>query len=303
MRAASDSPALDLESWRVLAELGVFGVAVAESRGGMGLGLTDAAIVCEELGRALVPGPVVPTMLAAHIVDEAVDGRAIVATVDSDDTVLLAEHLDAATHLIVVADDGLFAVSPADCVVEPLDRPLDPLTPLWSVTLPKEKRQRVGSAADAALWRSRGAVLTSAFQVGVGNGALDLAVRYATERVQFGRAIGSFQAVKHMLAETLVKIDVARAAAYAAALEMDDAAISDAGEAVSSAKALADQAAAHSGRCGVQVHGGMGFTWEVLAHLYLKRAWLLATCFGPADDHTLRLATAVAKAAGVSAEV
>jgi alkylation response protein AidB-like acyl-CoA dehydrogenase len=138
-------------------------------------------------------------------------------------------------------------------------------------------------------------VLTAALQVGVAQGALDLAVRYAKERVQFGRVIGSFQAVKHLLAESLVKVDLARAAVLVAALAADDPGVADADEAMSAAKVLADKAATEGGRCGIQVHGGMGFTWEVLAHLYVKRAWVLATCFGTADEHTTHLAAAVSR--------
>jgi alkylation response protein AidB-like acyl-CoA dehydrogenase len=85
-------------------------------------------------------------------------------------------------------------------------------------------------------------------------------------------------------------VDPARAAVLVAALTLDDPECGDPAEAVASAKVLADDAAAANGRTGVQVHGGMGFTWDVLAHLYLKRAWLLQTAYGPADEHALALA-------------
>jgi alkylation response protein AidB-like acyl-CoA dehydrogenase len=136
-------------------------------------------------------------------------------------------------------------------------------------------------------------VLTAALQVGLAQGGLDLAVRYAKERTQFDRLIGSFQAVKHLLAESLARVDLARAAVLVAALTIDDPQAGDTAEAVSAAKILADDAATQGGRCCVQVHGGMGFTWEVLAHLYLKRAWLLETCFGLPDEHAARLAAAL----------
>jgi alkylation response protein AidB-like acyl-CoA dehydrogenase len=127
----------------------------------------------------------------------------------------------------------------------------------------------------------------------VAQGALDLAVAYAKERTQFGRAIGSFQAVKHLLAEALVRADLARPAVWTAALCLDGAAeegAADVAAAVSTAKILADDAAAANGRCCVQVHGGMGFTWEVVAHLYLKRGWLLETRSGRSGEHAARLA-------------
>jgi len=133
-------------------------------------------------------------------------------------------------------------------------------------------------------------VLTAALQVGVARGGLDLAVRYAGERVQFGRVIGGFQAVKHLLAESLARVELARAAVLCAAVTADDPEAGDPAEAAAAAKLLADDAATQGGRTCVQVHGGMGFTWEVLAHLYLKRAWVHETAFGTADAHAAFLA-------------
>jgi alkylation response protein AidB-like acyl-CoA dehydrogenase len=297
LRAASDDPALDHGSWTALAELGLFGLTVPEDHGGMGLGFADAAVLFEELGRGLVPGPLVSTALAASVVPEAVTGKAIVAMLDTGDPTPVAEHAESATHLVAVNDDGLFLSLAGEYTHQPVDRPLDPLTSLSLVTLPHGLGERIGSAADAARWRAEGTVLTAALQVGVTQGALDLAVRYAGERSQFGRVIGSFQAVKHLLAESLVKLDLARAATLVAALAADDPAAEDIEEAASAAKVLADKAATEGGRTCIQVHGGMGFTWEVLAHLYLKRAWLLATGFGDADEHAARLGAMLGRAA------
>ncbi|MFD0690690.1 acyl-CoA dehydrogenase family protein [Actinomadura fibrosa] len=301
LRAASASPSgsaagsagLDPDDWKALGELGVFALGLPEERGGAGLGLVDAAIVFEELGRALVPGPLTATFLAAGLVPGADDGTSAVTALDLGDPTLVAEHLGSSAQVVLV-DDGLWLL-PADALAAvPLDAPLDPLTPVWRVTDPPEGGRLIGTGADAERWRTRAAVLTSALQVGVAQGALDLAVRYAKERVQFGRAVGSFQAVKHLLAESLARVDLARAATWTAALAVDGPADrpadGGAAEAVSSAKVLADDAAAANGRCCVQVHGGMGFTWEVAAHLYLKRAWLLETCWGGADEHARRLA-------------
>jgi alkylation response protein AidB-like acyl-CoA dehydrogenase len=146
---------------------------------------------------------------------------------------------------------------------------------------------------DAAGWIQRGAVLTSALQVGVARGALDLAARYSLERVQFGRVIGGFQAVKHLLADSLVRVELARAAVLVAALLIDDREAAGVTDAVAAAKVLADEAATLGGRSCVQVHGGMGFSWEVLAHLYLKRAWVHETSFGHADEHAAVLAAGI----------
>jgi alkylation response protein AidB-like acyl-CoA dehydrogenase len=290
LRSAADAPGIDRKDWSALAELGVFSLNLPESREGMGLGLVDAAIVFEELGRALVPGPLVATFLAAGLVPGAADGDAVVTALDVDDPVQLIEHPGSATHVMVVSEHSLRLVTTDMPARPPQAVPLDPLTPVSRLTVPPEAGEQVGNAADAGFWRLQGTVLTSALQVGVAQGALDLAVRYAGERSQFGRLIGSFQAVKHLLAEALVRVDLARAAVWEAALTIDDPGAGDVVSAVPTAKILADDAATANGRVCVQVHGGMGFTWEVLAHLYLKRAWLLEACFGSPDEHAQRLA-------------
>jgi alkylation response protein AidB-like acyl-CoA dehydrogenase len=292
LRSASGDPLLDRKAWRALAEMGIFSLTLPETGGGMGLGLADAVIVFEELGRALVPGPLVATFLAAGLVPGAEDGGAVVTVLDAGEPVLVVEHLTSATHVVVVGDDGLFLLSAEGLAATPAEIPLDPMTPVSYVTA-EVGGERIGSADDAARWRLRGTALTSALQVGVAQGGLDLAVRYAKERTQFDRVIGSFQAVKHLLAESLARVDLAGAAVLVAALTIDDPQAGDPGEAVSAAKILADDAATTGGRTCVQVHGGMGFTWEVLAHLYLKRAWLLETCFGGSDAHAMRLAAAL----------
>jgi alkylation response protein AidB-like acyl-CoA dehydrogenase len=305
LRAAADAPAdvpaVDRKEWLGLAEMGVFGVTRPESAGGLGLGMADAAIVFEELGRALVPGPLVATFLASEFVPGAVPagtgpGSDPVTMLDLRDPSGVVEHLACAAHLVCVGDDGL-DLMPADAVAAAATqalRPLDPLTPVWQLGALTTGGKRIGEPSDAGRWRLRGALLVSALQVGVAQGALDLAVGYAKERVQFGRVIGSFQAVKHLLAESLVRVDLARAAVLSAALTIDEPRAADPDEAVSAAKVLADEAATAGGRTCVQVHGGMGFTWEVLAHLYLKRAWYLETCFGQPDEHAARLADAMA---------
>ncbi|RAY16248.1 acyl-CoA dehydrogenase [Actinomadura craniellae] len=288
LRAAADSPDLDRGAWRALADLGVFGLEVPESDGGMELGAAEAVLVFEELGRALVPGPLVATYLAAALLGRpgAATGATVVTWADRTAPVQVVEHLAAADEVIAAGEDGLWALPAGKVAGTPAGIPLDPLTPVSHVVeLPAG--DPVGRAA---AWRDRGAVLTAALQVGVAQGALDLAVRYAGEREQFGRVIGSFQAVKHLLAESLVRVDLARAAVLTAALTLDDPAAGDLAEAVAAAKILADDAATAGGRCCVQVHGGMGFTWEVLAHLYLKRAWLLETGFGEPGVHAERLA-------------
>ena len=289
--------------WKELGELGVFGILAPPDAGGMGLLLADAAIVLEELGAALVPGPLVATIMAASLIDGAATGDRVVTALDTADPTWLVEHPADATDVVLVADDGLFRLPVAELPLLPVTTPLDPLTPVALVErsgTPAGQRVVgglcIGGPAEAAAWRTRGAVLTAALAVGVARGGLDLAVRYAGEREQFGRVIGGFQAVKHLLAESLARIELARAAVLSAAVVADDpvvggTATGDPATAAATAKLLADEAATAGGRTSLQVHGGMGFTWEVLVHLYLKRAWVLETSFGTADAHAAFLAS------------
>jgi len=113
LRSAADDAAVDRKDWRALAELGIFGLTLPEADGGLGLGLADAVIVFEELGRALVPGPLVATFLAAGLVSGAVDGGAVVTMLDASEPVAVVEHLASASHVILVDDDGLFVLPAA----------------------------------------------------------------------------------------------------------------------------------------------------------------------------------------------
>jgi alkylation response protein AidB-like acyl-CoA dehydrogenase len=137
-------------------------------------------------------------------------------------------------------------------------------------------------------------VLTAAYQVGMARACVDAATAYSLERRQFDRPIGSFQAVKHMLADMAVRAEVARASVDAAAVSLDHPDGGDATRAVAGAGMLAGEAALQNAKGSMQVHGGMGFTWEVDVHLYLKRAWVLNTVFGTPTAHADALADAIA---------
>lgn len=244
LRAAATGPArLDRELWRELGAAGLFALRLPEAGGGAGLGLPEAVLVFEETGRALLPGPLLATHLAAGAVPGAATGETVVAGVDGP----LVEWLDAAD---TVLGDATGAV--------PL-RSADPLTPL----------HRVPGAAGGGTAEPVAVLLTAAEQLGTAARACELAVQHARAREQFGRPIGAFQAVKHLCADMLVRAETARAAVYAAAVT---AAPVD----VAAARLLADEAALRGTRDCLQVHGGMGFTWEAEVHLHLKRAWVRA---------------------------
>jgi alkylation response protein AidB-like acyl-CoA dehydrogenase len=181
-------------------------------------------------------------------------------------------------------------VSPADVDADQVEHPLDPLTPVWSVSSLPAGTALAGDTGDAAGWRRDGAVLTAALQAGIAVATTDLAVAYAKQREQFGRPIGAFQAVKHICADMFARAELATVAVEAAAASVDQPGVGDPERAAQVAKLLADEAASANSRACVQVHGGMGFTWEVVAHFYLKRAWVHATQFGSEEETSEALA-------------
>ncbi|MEV0317056.1 acyl-CoA dehydrogenase family protein [Streptomyces sp. NPDC050658] len=263
LRAAVDSGGgLDRGLWRELGTAGFFSLMLPEAEGGVGLGLPEAALVFEEAGRVLLPGPAVSSFLAAGEVPGAASGEVVVTGVFG----ALVPWLDEAD---VVLGDVEGAV--------PL-RSVDPLTPLHRIPgsggfahpSPNSRlRSSRGGPTRPAGRLPEATLLVAAEQVGSAGHTLEMAVRYARERTQFGQPIGGFQAVKHLCAQMLVRVELARGAVYAAAVTGDVLEIAG-------AKLLADDAAVCNARDCLQVYGGMGFTWEADVHLHLKRAWVRA---------------------------
>ncbi|WP_055490445.1 acyl-CoA dehydrogenase family protein [Streptomyces sp. TP-A0356] len=245
LRAAVERPGvLDRALWRELGAAGFFALRLPEADGGVGLGLPEAVLVFEEAGRALLPGPLVATHLAAAEVPGAATGQTVVTAPSGG----LVEWLAEAD---VVRGDTAGAV----CV-----RSVDPLTPLHRLP-PAAGTSPAGGPDPVAV------LLTAAEQLGGAARTCELAVEHARTREQFGQPIGAFQAVKHLCAQMLVRAETARAAVYAAAVTADPLDIA-------AARLLADEAAVRGARDCLQVYGGMGFTWEADVHLFLKRAWV-----------------------------
>lgn len=286
---------VDRDAWRALADLGLFAVLLPASAGGPGFGAVGGAIAFEQLGAHLVGGPVVWTTLAASWLDGAARGERLVGGVEAPGIPgdpILVEHAAEIDTLLVLRDDGVFVCERDDLPTFAPVAPFDPLTPMGrAAVLPRGTR--VGDARAAVDGRLAGTVLTAAMQLGVADAALDAARRWALEREQFGVPIGSFQAVQHLLADMYVRTALARSATYAAAATLDDADIGDPGRASAAAKLLAGEAARENARVAIQVHGGMGFTWEMPPHYLLKRAWVLEHAFGDADAHALALGAAI----------
>jgi alkylation response protein AidB-like acyl-CoA dehydrogenase len=286
---------IDRTDWTALGELGLLGVLAPEAQGGAGLGAVEAAIASEELGRHLAPVPVLWSMLTAGRLAGVAEGARLVGGLDGpvpDGEPILVEHAGDLDVLVVLRDDGAFACERAELGEPEPVPPLDPLTPIGRYRdLPPGAR--IADAEETRELRLLGTALSAALLVGVSAAALETARAYALERHQFGVPIGSFQAVKHLLADMYVRTGLARSATYAAVALLDDAAAGDPDSAARGAKLLAGEAAIANAKAAVQILGGMGFTWAMLPHLLLKRAWLLEHAFGTGDAHALMLGTRV----------
>jgi alkylation response protein AidB-like acyl-CoA dehydrogenase len=286
---------LDRGFYRDLGEMGVFQLRLPEARGGLGLGLSEAVLVFAELGRRLLPGPLIWSHLAAELIPGAAGGEQVVGGLDRlapGSEPALIEHLEALDALLVLRPGGVHRVDPRKVRARKVETPLDPLTPLHEAAeLPEG--ERIAGPEVAQRLRLEGGALAAAQLFGIAEATQELATAYAKGREQFGRTIGSFQAVKHLLADMFVRQELARAAAYAAGATLDHPEAGDPARAVSSAKVVAGDAALLNSRACIQVHGGMGYTWEMPCHYYLKRTWVLASVFGGAEEHCERLAQQV----------
>ena len=251
----------DPASWAELAELGWLGVSVAEEEGGAGLGFLEEAVLLEELGRALYPGPYFSTVALALPTLEP-DERAKVAAGE----VRWSAQVDGLVPDLALVDRVLTADGAVDASGETV--------PTMDAT------RRFGrlaiAAGNAVLDRPRVRAALALEAVGLAQRALDWGVEHAKERQQFGKAIGVYQAVSHSLVDAFMAVELARSLAYWAAwcvAEADD----QASTAAAAAKAYAAEAAVSACERAIQVHGGIGFTWEHPLHRFYKRAqWIQA---------------------------
>ena len=307
VRAAGESPpgALDRAVWDRLVEMGVPATLVPEAAGGLGLDEQALVLVLEEAGRAGLPHPLVDTAaVAAPLHELARESGAmrserapvrelgmIVATDLGGPHVACAA--DADWLLLHDAEGGgLHLVDPAAVTLTPVvtvDRARRAATVAWR---PGPATLVTDDPAAVAAARDRGAWATAAVLIGLGQRMLDMTVAYVAERRQFGVPVGSFQAVKHHLADALKDLAFARPAVWRAAHSLATGADSAARD-VSMAKALASDAARLVGRQALQCHGAIGYTVEHDLQLYLKRTWALATAWGDAAGHRERVATAI----------
>ena len=301
VRAAIDTgDGYDRTLWKSMVDQGWMGVELDEGRGGLGLGAVAAAVLLEQVGRHLAPAPFLPSLLALGALARAADagvrdagpwverllsGDAIGCVKWGDAPVIAASIADVA----VISEDGRVTAIDLTEVGRPDAEPAMDLTRSLAWLRDAAPALALGERDAAAALLDRGATYVSAELLGGAARVLDLTVAYAKERVQFGRPIGSFQAVKHRCADMLVDVEGMRSTAYHAAwcIGAGDA---DASTAASTAKVWCSDASRRVMASGLQVHGGIGFTWEHDMHLYLKRAQLDQVTFGDAAHHRERLA-------------
>jgi alkylation response protein AidB-like acyl-CoA dehydrogenase len=305
---AGGAGGFDPELWAAMADQGWLGVVTPEHRGGLGLGMVEAAILLEQTGAHLAPVPLAPHLLAVlatqHLDDHpdglgealATGGRIGTAartslTRNADGTVSgRTEPVvfgATASVLVVPAGDELVAVDLAGVPRSP-EPAMDRTRELAWIELAAAPATTLGDAAARDAHLNRGALAYAADMLGCAEAVMGLAVDYAKQRHQFGRPIGSFQAVKHRCADMLVDVEGMRSAVYYAAWALG-AGDPEASVAASTAKIWCSDAGLRVAESALQVFGGLGFTWDCDVHLYLKRAQLDQLTFGDATWHRARL--------------
>ena len=289
--------------WKQLAEVGIVGLLVPETHEGMGLSEVDFVLLCEEVGRAALAEPVISTAavaapllselggeLAARWLKPLAVGEAVVAVSHPVSPFVDDAHV---ADLLLLAHAGeIHAVTPSD--VEIVRQPVnDPARRVATVTFEPRARTCVASNshARALLDRAldRGALASAAQLLGACDRLISLAVDYTSQRVQFGVPIGSFQAVKHALADVKVKLEYARPLVYRAADSVARA-LPQRSVHVSMAKVAAAEAAIRGARAALQAHGAIGYTWEQDVHIWMRRAWSLDQMWGIQRFHRARMA-------------
>ncbi|MCU1589783.1 MAG: acyl-CoA dehydrogenase protein [Frankiales bacterium] len=329
VRAVYEDPAGDgdpAELWKAVGEQGWLAVLVPEEYDGMGLGLLDASVIARAFGAGTVPGPWLGTVLAAEAVRLAgspdqhkswlprlasgelrgavalhrpgsspvpANAPATAGAGKLSGQLQLVEYAGGADILVVAAADGIYLVDPKATGVS-LTRceSLDRTTRTWTVDLDGVTGEKLEASTPDVLQDliDRAAVLVASDLVGIARKALTETVEYDKTRVQFGKPVGSFQAIKHDLADLHVMVTMAEHATTYAAYAVD-ADLPDKALAVSIAKSKAADTARKATSDMIQYHGGIGYTWEHDAHFYFKRAKRLEYAYGDAAQHRERIAS------------
>src|ERR1700739_4139835 len=328
--------AYDATLWAKLTDQGYTGIIFPEAYGGVGLGKVELMLLMEEAGRALLPGPFFSTVVLAGSILDAVgtpghkkkylepickgEVRATVAVLEAGASWNLGDvRLSAsngkltgeklfvsdsavADFLIVVASNGVFVVdSKARGLKTTPMSGMDLTRKLYAVEFSNTPAEELGSLSNLPRAFDITTAALAAELVGGMQRTLDMTIEYAKTRKQFGKPIGIYQAVQHQCADMYLETESSRSAVYYAGWALEENS-PDAATAVSIAKMYASDAARTVGNRGIQIHGGMGFTWENDLHLYYRRAKASETAFGDATFHRERIASIVIDSGGVSAK-
>jgi alkylation response protein AidB-like acyl-CoA dehydrogenase len=297
------------DRWLALAEMGVVGMTAPSERGGMGLDEVGLVLLLEEAGRACLPESIgesaaVPLSLLSSVgaegdlIERVADGTSVMATgIDGAPHIRQAGVADV---LLLRDGDQIHVVKRESADLDPRSS-VDPTRPLFTVSWRPTDGSRVAAGAGSHLQAAfdRGALAASAELVGLAARMIEMGADYAKQREQFGRPIGSFQAVKHLLATALVRVEFARPVVYRAAWSVAND-VPERSRDVSMAKAFASEAALIAARASLQVHGAIGYTEEHDLHLWLKRTRALGSAWGTAAWHRDRVAASALAAVPAS---
>lgn len=295
------------EFWQKLSEIGIPGLLVPEAHGGLELDEIDFVLLLEEIGRAALPEPVIATAvvatrlfqelqsdaLQAEWLPRIASGDARIATGSPVNPFVADAHI--ADLILLPGPDAIRLLAPDDVKLTP-QKSNDPGRRIFSLAWDDADATVVARGDDArrlcAAALDRGAMACAAEALGVCDQLIAMSVSYASQRKQFGVPIGSFQAVKHMLANVKVELEYARSLVYRAAYSVARASESR-GIDVSMAKVAACEAAVNAAKISLQVHGAIGYTWEQDLHVWMRRAWSLDLAWGDRAFHRSRLTTGI----------
>jgi len=280
--------------WRTVQEMGLVGMLAPEDKGGLGMNETDFVGIAEAAGYVALPEPLVELAgVAVPLLAGLEDDRGWLERVLNDGaTVAVAApgapfvaDADTAGALLLADGDNIHLITSNGFALE-RQQSADPFRRLFAVDWSPSADTKIGSGWSRSA--DRGALFAAAELVGLGQRCIDMAVAYAKDRNQFGKPIGSYQAVKHLLATAQVKIEFARPVVHAAAAELQIDSVASRAR-ISHAKIAAAEAADLAARTAVQVHGAMGITWEVDLHFFLKRVLALRNAWGTPARHRARV--------------
>lgn len=292
------------ELWTQLAEMGLTGITVPEAFGGLGMSALDFVLLAQECGYVALPAPLVHTamvsvpllvncgnqQLQANWLPKIAGGEAIVVVGLEQN--LFVEDAHVADLLILEKDGALYTVDPAMAQLR-ANESVDLSRKLFVVEFDAAQAEKLADGEQAKelinVALNGGALGVAAEALGLAQRMVDISVQYTSERKQFGVAIGTFQAVKHHMANIAYKLEYAKAPAARAAYAIDHQQ-PKVDMAVSHVKLAACEVANLAAKNCIQVHGAMGYTWEVDLHIYMKRAWAYASTWGDAAFHKQRVA-------------